>query len=298
MVHCYKFSIIRFAPDDARDERINIGVIIFSEENLDIRISKKLEKVRALSTALDIEMLRNLVENIKVVDEKFQAAGASLDERVRFLSRIGSLTLSNLGTFSAENATVYENRISSIFKSMVDPEPQFPRFREKRSRLLTQVKSFFRQEGVLASRDESLDSHRIVAGYELDKGLVADLALKNGAMHIIETIDASGEENTIRKAIGEIGIAALVLESARMKFGETNTKTKLVYNASSALENIARPAIEAAVNQGAELVNWASVTDRNKFINVLSSLATPIERKKLKPLVKFENVTNQAFKFQ
>jgi hypothetical protein len=298
MEHYYKFAIIRYSPDDTRGERLNIGAIVLSNEGLDIRISKRLDKVRALSAALDIEMLRNLIENIKTLDEKFLSTGASLEDRVKFMSRIGPLSISNLGTFSAEDATAYENRLTFIFKSMIDPEPQLPRFREKTSRLLTQVKTFFRQERVLAKKDETLDSHRIVQGYKLDEGLTADLALKNGVMHIIETIDASGDEHSIRKAIGEIGTAALVLESARMKFGKDKIKARLVYNASHALERIAMPSIKAAAHQDAEIVNWASSDDRNKFIHDLSSLATPIERTNRKSVVKFEKPDNHAFKFQ
>jgi hypothetical protein len=126
-----------------------------------------------------------------------------------------------------------------------------------------------------------------VTGYQLEEGLVADMVLQNGAMHVIETIDATGEDGSIRRAIGEIGIAALVLERARMKFGEANTKARLVYNASSALEAIALPSLEAAAHQGAELINWASGNDRVRFVHSLASLATPIERKR-----RVKSVTN------
>ena len=61
-----------------------------------------------------------------------------------------------------------------------------------------------------------------------------------------------------------------------MKFGNSKTKARLVYNASPALEDVARPSLDAAANQGAELTNWASADDRHKFIYALTSLATPI----------------------
>lgn len=287
MAHFYKFAIVRLAPDDARDERINIGALVLNEQSLDVRISKRLEKVRAISAALDVSMLRELVNNLNSFDQRIRDSGVDEIARIKMLSRIGPLSLSNIGTFEAADAQNYENRIAAIFKAMVDPEPSLPRFREKRSKLFSQVKTLFRQERVLAKKDETIDSHRIVPSYELDEGLVADLVLRNGSYHVVETIDASGDGESLRRAIGDIGIAALVLERARMKFGEENTKARLVYSASASLERVALPALQAAAHQGAELTNWANADERTKFVSSLSSLATPIENKRRGKSVRF-----------
>jgi hypothetical protein len=67
-----------------------------------------------------------------------------------------------------------------------------------------------------------------------------------------------------------------------MKFGKTHTKGRLVYSASPALERVARPSLEAAEHQGAQLVNWDSADDRTKFIHSLAMLATPIPSKRKK----------------
>ncbi|MCA3514716.1 MAG: DUF3037 domain-containing protein [Methylobacterium sp.] len=280
MAHCYKFAIVRLAPDDARDERLNIGAVILAEHGLDVRISRRLEKVRALSAAVDTSVLRELIENLKHLDERFRAAGIEVDARLKMISRIGPLSLSSAGTFVAEDINAYEDRVASLLKAMVDPEPAPFRAREKRSKLFTQVKALFRQERVLANKGEALDSHRIVPSYQLAEGLVADLVLRNGAMHVVETIDASGEEDSLNRAIGSIGVAALVLERARMEFGDKQTKARLVYNASASLEKIALPSLKAAEHQGAILTNWASADERARFVYALASLATPIERKR------------------
>jgi hypothetical protein len=34
MANFYKYAIVRLAPDDARDERINIGVVVFADTGL------------------------------------------------------------------------------------------------------------------------------------------------------------------------------------------------------------------------------------------------------------------------
>jgi hypothetical protein len=106
------------------------------------------------------------------------------------------------------------------------------------------------------------------------------MVLQNGSFHVVETVDATGDESSFRKTITEIAMSALILERARMKFGEPGTNSKLVYVASSFLEKIARPSLDAAEHQGAELVNWSSTEDRISLIRSFSALAIRISKNK------------------
>jgi hypothetical protein len=279
MAHSFKFAIVRFSPDDARDERLNIGVAVFSPSGLDIRCAKRVEKVRAISAATETETVNRLLSNLAGLDDSIRSQTEDTSARHSRLSKLGPISLSPLGEFIAETATDYDERIASILRSMVDIEPAWRIHREKRSKLFTQVKRQFKLERVMAKKDEDLSSHRVVRSFELDDGLVADFVLRNGAMHVVETVDASSSEESPRKAVAEVGIAALVLERARMKFGKTQTKGRLVYAASPALERVARPSLEAAEHQGAQLVNWDSADDRAKFVQSIAMLATPLPMK-------------------
>jgi hypothetical protein len=161
---------------------------------------------------------------------------------------------------------------------MVEPERVPSRQKSKRTRLLTQIKRLLRNEGVLAEGDEDITSHRVISRLPLDEGLVADLALQNGSMHIVETVDASNEE-TLKKAVSDIAVAALVLERARIRYKGT-TKTQLVYSASPAIENAIAPSLDIAQRQGAILYNWASTSDQLQVIGGLASVAVPLEKKR------------------
>ena len=281
MAAAYEFCVIRLAPQNARGERLNVGLAVFTDDNLDVRLARRLEKVRAISAAVESDALGELLRNLSSLDEIIRSGGdTDSASRRRILDQVAPLSLSEFGTFSAAHSGEYEERVQAILKAMIEPEPAPAHVRMKRSRLLTQVKNVFRQERVLAKKDETLDSHRIVQQFELDEGLVADFVLRNGSMHVVETVDASGDENSLRRAIGEIGIAALVLERARMKFGDDRTNARLVYEASAAIERIAQPSLEAAAHQGAVLTNWASADERSKFVHSMSSLATPVRRKR------------------
>ncbi len=280
MAPSYNFAILRLAPETIRHESINIGVVVVRVDSLDIRLSKKLDKVRAISAALELETVYSLVSNLNTIDQiSLQSEIKSPRDRLTQLMRLGPLKLGSEGTFTAADTLSYESRINYLLHTYVEPEPAPKKIQPKKTRLLTEIKKAFRKQRVLALPEEDLASHRIVPTYPIDDGLVADLVLKNGAYHVVETVDISDQDIAIRRAVTGIAVSALVLERARMMFGESKTNAKLVYEASASLEKIARPSLEAVAHQGAELINWASHDDQNKFLLSLASLATPVEAK-------------------
>ena len=281
MARSFKFVIVRLAPDGARDERLNVAAAVFRAEGLDLRISRRLDKVRAISQAIDQELLQDLFSNLQMMDEKLIRSGSrDAETRAEAFAQIGPLTVSKLGSFVAQNHAAYELRLQSIIANLVDPEISPVVKRPKRTRLLADLKSALRRERVLAQKDEGLASHRVVPSFPLDEGLVADLVLQNGALHVIETVDAVGDANSLRRTISDIAMANLVLSFAKLRFGDQATKARLVYHASPSLEVIARPSLEAAEHQGALLINWSSANDRREFVQAITSLATPRELKK------------------
>jgi len=280
MARSYKYAVIRFAPNDIRGERLNIGALIVNDLGVDVRVTRRLERVKAISAAIDYDYLKSLLSNLETLDKQATESGILEHEaRLESLARVGPLEMSQIGTFTAENQSFYEQRIAAIMQMLVEPEPAVTRPKVKKTKLFARLKKSFGDERVLARENEGLDSHRIVMAYELVDGLVADMVLRNGAYHVIETVDASGDEHSFRKTVSDIAVSALVLERARMHFGENSTKGRLVYTASTVLERVARPSLEAAQNQGAELINWESSSDRKNFVHLLSSMATPVEKK-------------------
>jgi hypothetical protein len=271
-----KFGVIRFAPDPVRGESLNVGLAIFNESELDIRVSRSLDKVRSISAAVNTHTLLSVLDKIKALDNAFmKEAQADINARVSYLSHIGPLAVELKGSFSWDSATSYEERIAAIMKHFIEPEPAVQAKREKRTRLLTELKKIFRARHVMASKHEGLDSHRIISAFELDDGLVADMVLKNGQYHIMQSVDVSSDEHSARRVLAEIGISALVIERAKMKFGDQVIRGRLVYAANAKIERIATPALDAVEHQGAELINWNSAKDRSSFIQAIVDVSIP-----------------------
>jgi hypothetical protein len=281
MARSYNFCVVQFPAHPIREERLNLALAIFCDGTLDVRPARRLDKLKAISAALDLDAVRDSVCQLSEIDAFVRASGeTSPQDRLRELASFASFEFSSLGEFLAPNADAYETTVSELLQRLVEPEPApTPRANKKPTRLLRALKTVLRTQRILAKKGEGLDTHRVVANHQIAEGLTADLLLKNGAMHVVEAVDASSDDMPLRRMISDVAVSALVFERARMTFGLQQTSTQLVYRASSMLESIITPSLQAAEHQGAQLVNWESLDDQRRFLAYLSSLAEPIEAK-------------------
>lgn len=273
-----KFSVIQFVAHPARNERLNIGLVVFGNDGIDIRLSKRLDRVRSLSAAIDVEQVRQSVLGLRDIDKNSRAIGLNSEaDRIENFLSFSGFGFSPVGSFDSHSSSEYENAIANLLQKLVEPEPAPPHAAKQRgSKLLSTLKKALRQERILARKDETIESHRIVSNYEIVDGLTANLVLKNGAMHVLEAVDALSDDASSLKIFKDIGYSTLVFEQARMTFGEAETSARLIYQASADMERIAKPALDAAAHQGAELINWESRDDRVKFVTTLAKLAEPL----------------------
>ncbi|WP_312313249.1 DUF3037 domain-containing protein [Sphingobium yanoikuyae] len=288
MARSSKYAIARLNAHPIRGERLNIGLLIFAENSLDIRIGRRLDKVRAISAALDPTELRERLLELANIDALLRDEGLTEgNDRRDALNDLGFVDLSETAEIDSSNTAVYESMVQSLMVSMIEPEQAKTKAPPKRTRLLSVVKGALKRERILAREGDDLAQHRVVPNVQLAEGLVADLVLKNGSMHVVETIDASAADISPRKIVTDIALSALVLEQARISYGNGQTKAKLIYDASASVEAIAMPSLKAAAHQGADLINWQSRDDQLRFLTHLSSLATPFETKRVAGKTRF-----------
>lgn len=286
MSRCYNYAIAQFATSQVRNERLNLGLVVIDDSRLDVHLPKSLDKVRAISAALDVDEVRGALEQLPDIYGYVLDQGIDdLSGRLQELGHFAAVSFSSMGQFTANTADQYDRYIERLLIALVEPEAAPAKEHRRRpTKLLSNVKSAFKTERVLARKGEGLDTHRIVTNYKVAEGLPADLALRNGVMHIVQTVDASSEDAPVKRAVSEIAVSALVFEHARMDFGDDGTRSNLVYKANSASESLITPSLDAAEHQGAKLINWESRDDRTRFIVELSSLAEPLADIRQKPV--------------
>lgn len=277
MDRTYKFSVVQLPSHPLRGERLNVGVFVCSGDKIEARYPHRLDKIKAISGAIDPDDIRfdlgSLAKEM-TANNVFDTFGieAFLGDSVYCVSQ--------QGTFYARSSAEYEFEVQNLIEQFVLPEPAAQKSPRKRStQLKSSVKNAFKEFRVLAGKGDRLEDHRIISNQMISSGIIADFVLKNGAMHIVEVVDAENESSSLKKIITDIAVSALTFEHARMAYVGDEVRPQLVYQSSAQFENIISPSLYAAQHQGAELVNWSSEEQRLRFVRYLSSCASPIERK-------------------
>lgn len=259
-----------------RGEALNVGLLYETEAGLRVRCAAGLDKIRAISAAINVADLRNDILEIPAMLDKFSTSGM-LDEKAKsFIANVTPVQIAGHGTFDAPDSNFAEGQVDRLLSLYVDPEPTFSKPVRKRSaKLRSSVKRALRAEKILAGKDEDLNSHRILTDQKLAEGVVIDFLLKNGAIHVCEAVDASEDDRSFLKSLKDIALSALTFEHARMKFEKETVKPRLIYSANPSIEKNIMPSLRAAEHQGAELVNWLSEDDQRSFITEMAKLAEP-----------------------
>lgn len=210
MATTFEYSVLRLVPDPARGEQVNIGIVAFLSDTVDVRVFPTLAKVRALHPSV----------NQKALEELPRALASMLGEgtpaeRHAILLRFPLVNASQLGWFSCEPAD-YEERLQRLIKRLV-LTPAKPRAATT-TRLATEMKAAFLKNNLLSEQPGAINQHLVVPNFPVveAEGLHADFALKNGAMHFTAVVDLRGNAQTIRgEKRGQTAIKAVMFARAK-----------------------------------------------------------------------------------
>ncbi len=279
MANSSKFWTLKFPSHELRGEVLNVGLLIERDGVFSVCEGRKLDKVRAISAAIDpTDILDELSEIEKAVQD------CPMNDIETRLSSMTFLECKYQGSFDPGSEDLREHYVADLLRRYVDPEPAPPKpVRKKPTKLRQEMVQLFRSEKILAKPSEGLDSHRVLYKHRLAEGVEADFVLKNGSLHVVESIDASSSEVSLQRCLFEIGLSNLTFEHARIGFGNNSVKPRLVYQASSALEKALAPSLYAVERQGAELINWASQDSRMGFLDNFAALAESIDSQRNAP---------------
>jgi hypothetical protein len=204
----FEFRVIRYEPDARRGERVNIGLLVKTPSGVEVVLLKNMSKALAISPQVSFHV--SLQADLTDMYSDFAKHG-TLDSA----ESLGEFTLSKAGNFFCE-ASELPAQIEAAMKRLVIPARR-PSTREGTTRLHTDIKRQFKQNGVLATEPEQIKDHKVVAGFEFpgDEELSADFAFKNGVWTLTQVIDyRSGSAAAAAKKIKEVSLKAISLDQA------------------------------------------------------------------------------------
>lgn len=264
----FQYSIVRYMPDLRRGEVVNIGLVVFLEDQLDIRLINNAAKLRMLdgnSGAEDIEKFKGFLQEIRSITESTKHA-------IEILQSFKSSTfLSETAEFFLDHINQYDDKVTSLFNILVKPFASKERS-VRNTRILTQIKDQFESMDLLGKSAEDLSKHKLVYNYPLNEktGFSADFLLKNGRYHITEVIDYN--VNDLNSKFKETSMKVMAFMEGKKALGE-DTASYFVYNASSSIEKEIYSHLNLASDYSDVLFNLNSRQDRNQYFEMISSLA-------------------------
>jgi len=259
MERIFNYAILTAIPDARRGERVNIGMIIFLPERLDVRFSD-LAKLRALTghdwTAYAGEATERLSS---MFDPKLDPS--EFNQRIAALEQIIQPT--DTGWFGLDKIEDYEERITEILRALVK-RPQ-AEIEKHASRINTEIAKEFRRTGVLAKRTESIEDHKVVRDYlvSTEEDLRADFILKNGTYHVTATLDLRRDSVHIKEATWK----AVVLDRAKVVL-KPGARRLGVYAAAPKADQF-HSHISVLGDYSDDIFNWLDRKDRERYAQAI-----------------------------
>lgn len=254
MANIYKYAVLKAVPDPRKGERVNIGLIVFLPDRLDVRFSD-VGKLRALTgKAWDDymqstkKMLFQLHERLKEPDKIASAFGEF--ERV--------LKFSDFASMRVRDEQDYEKRVREIIQTLV-AKPK-PARKTSTTRINTEIAGQFRNASVLAEPEQKIEDRKIVRDFYVapEEDLKADFAFKNGRYFFTATLDLRKQNVHINEA----AFKAIVLDKAKV-FKEGATAIG-VY-AAQRDDRAHKAHIELLSDYAHRTFNWLDDDDRRQY---------------------------------
>lgn len=191
--------LIEYHPYRYRNECCAVGLLVLLPgKEVQVHLAENLRKVRAMHPAVELDTLR----------DELLALGAKLTRDPDLLSLylhdpIGPLRIcSSAGHIDYAHSDDLQAGIKWALSYMVEPV-RAPAQRERLSvsRLYIELKNYFSDMGWLATLGQSIHDHKIVPRYSLssEEAINVDFALRNTAMHYLQTADFRTSSNPTQK---------------------------------------------------------------------------------------------------
>lgn len=264
----FDYALIRYTPNPKRGETINVGLIVFLNTGIDVRVLNSSAKVRmldGLSSQVDITKLQESML-------KLSQLATTPDQQYDLLSKFNSgVFLSGKAKFAIDDMGQYQDKVAKLFSDLVKPFASKEKITHT-ARLATQLKNKFATLDILAKDASDLSRHKIVPNYPLSEktGICADFLLKNGVYHLTEVVDFN--TNDIQAKFKETSLKIITFMAGQKELnGEV--KRYFVYSATVRKEAEITHHLNLVDDYCEKMFNVDSKEDYAKYFGMIAEYA-------------------------
>lgn len=267
-----KFVILRAVSPFPRCEFINIGLVVFQATDRPI---VRIEAPHARLLALDpnypnlpvwigaASEIERLLVGLTPEDSLHQLLSGYFDP-IQCAAECGELSYSGDGQLS--------ERIESLLDRFVRRATIVVRpndVQAKASKLNTEVRDWLKRSKLFSPHLEDIKNRRVVASYPVraEAGLYAEFALKNGAVHVIETVDMRGHDRLTASVQKDAAIKSIVLDQAKANLSKSSRRLALV---AASDYGAMKPAINMISGYASDVIVKDSESDLRRLVDFLA----------------------------
>ena len=265
------YSLILVNPTIDRLDAVVGGAILQSSNGWDVRVADSIQKMRAIDPSYPSSKLLQIhalaTEMVRGAND-FETLRSCFER-----SRWGILIDEFVGSFAYDDEPDYQSQVRAILRESVNPPligvANAAPVSRRRNVVRRNLRNHFKADGLWSRKHDDINNHRVVEQFpiSLENGIVADFALRNGVMHITETIDF--EMQSLKGKRIEAQAKTLVLSESLKVFGDM-TKTYVVAAGTS------RPDAKQSVKllgDYATLFALESAEDMRSYVEIMESVA-------------------------
>lgn len=214
-----KYSILRFRPDEMRDESVNIGIAVFHEGEAQFFFSKNDRKIQALAPGADESFLDDLKQT-------FQSLTQHVDDIVHqheAISDLGSVIASEPAFLDSSSFRDVNEMGEHLLRILVHPKRLRGAAEFQIRTLRGTVEQYFSTKNLLSHDTKDLASHKVVKRFAIadDERLFADFAYRNGVMRFAQLLDLNVNKSSLASKLEESCKKAVALDKAAKTYGAT-----------------------------------------------------------------------------
>ena len=264
----YEYALIKYMPNPKRGEIINIGLIVFNEKKLDIRMIDSVSRLNILEEKPNLESIALIPQ----LFNKLTKFSKDNDSKFNFLKKnINGIFLSEKAIFSVNESEKYEDRVLELYNELI----KLPKKKKNISdiRIQTKLKKKFEELKIFSNDVNELINHKVLHNYSFDESnpdFVVDFILKNGNYHLTETIDFNLHNR--KEKLKEASFKSIILAESKNFYGDELGNRFFVYSATSKKESEITTSLNIIKGNCDEIFNLDSKEDEEKYLDKILSL--------------------------
>lgn len=266
-----QYSLLRFQPDASRQEVVNIGAVLFTPDGAKTLVARNLAKVLALDPNTSLMRVQAMASNLAMAIDAFGRSGLSPAQICEQLGHARSgITLMPPGDLLVQGRSA-EDLLAEIERDLVNTPARRKVVAPRVSRLHTELRASFRSARILGSEPGDISRHLVVPNFPIDPdvGLFAEFALRNGRLHVMETVDFRVKDHAGKKREAEA--KTLVLLQALESVGAADLRRYVVVSGADAAS--ANPSMTLLSRHADDVIVRESHEDWTRFVNLMAEAA-------------------------